>query len=586
MTSRFGWFFGLAVLALVAVHLGVTASEASADGTFAFVDGTLVCTGAAVGDTATIDGVTYTKRDRDGVIANREEAARTCTSGITNMASLFSGASTFNQDISSWDTSTATSMRFMFSGASAFNQDISRWNTSNVTTMEDMFFNASAFNQFIGSWDTSNVTDMRFMFSGASAFNQDIGGWETSKVANMRSMFGGASAFNQNINSWNTSNVVSMSFMFGVASAFNQNINSWNTSSVTDMGSMFRLASAFNQNIGGWNTSSVTHMRSMFLDAFAFNQDIGGWDTSNVTDMREMFAGASAFNQNIGGWNTSNVTSMTLMFGSASAFNQNIGGWDTSNVMNMQDMFRRAAAFDQDIGGWSLNSNVDLRTMLDDAGLSVACYDATLIGWAEGSPDVIDRTLGASSLKRSGASDAARGVLAGRGWTINDAGADGKVTGPCVKPVVTPTPTQASGPSLACLPAVLTVGQRVSCTVSGADAGIEILWRAAYNPVFASAGMRIGANGTGTLTFTIPAAAVGSELSVELVEWMAPMSLGVVGGPVPRSVPAGDGPGGLLAAVRSPIVGLMTVALMIAPILLVRRSDSPTRRLFHGLPGA
>ena len=51
----------------------------------------------------------------------------------------------------------------------------------------------------------------------------------------------------------------------------------------------------------------------------------------------------------------------------------------------------------------------------------------------------------------------------------------------------------------------------------------------------------MGSDGTGTFSFVVPAAVLGQALTVELVAWTQPMTLGVVGGPVPASVPAGEG---------------------------------------------
>jgi hypothetical protein len=198
---------------------------------------------------------------------------------------------------------------------------------------------------------------------------------------------------------------------------------------------------------------------------------------------------------------------------------------------------------------------------------------APVMTGADGVASVTSWTLGTTA--GSNTLTATASGLTGSPLTFTATGTAGLVTD-----TDSATPTPGSGPTLACLPAVPAAGDGVTCTVSGADAGIDILWRAASNTVFASAGVRIGADGKGTFSFIVPAAAVGQELRVELVGWAAPLSLGVVvgvvGGPVPSSVPAGEGPGGLLAA----------VAVAIAFLLPVLHMGSTTRRVRHGLAGA
>jgi len=96
-------------------------------------------------------------------------------------------------------------MESMFSGAISFNQDISPWNTSNVSNMRDMFTFTQAFNQPIGSWDTSNVFNMDFMFELATAFNQDLTSWNVVNIPSEPPFFADNSALAQsNYPVWGT----------------------------------------------------------------------------------------------------------------------------------------------------------------------------------------------------------------------------------------------------------------------------------------------------------------------------------------------------------------------------------------------
>jgi gliding motility-associated-like protein len=398
-------------------------------------------------------------------------------SNVTNMTGFFSGASAFNNDISHWDVSNVENMIGMFSSATAFNNGGAplTWSTNTgtgmVTDMRSMFSGASSFNQDISAWDVSSVTDMSNMFFRATSFNQDIGTWDVSSVTNMYQMFreagfsnGGApltwstntgtgnvtdmgrmfyenSSFNADISTWDVSSVLDMSWMFYDATGFNQDISTWDVSSVTDMSWMFRSASAFNN--GGtaltWTTNggtgNVTDMSNMFSYAQGFNQDVSTWDVSSVTTMYQMFRNTNAFNN--GGvpltWTTNggtvNVTDMSLMFFTAPLFNQDISTWDVSSVTNMYRMFSNAAAFDQDLGAWDVSSVVSLTAtdgmteMFNSSGLSTASYDATLEGWSS-LPLQSGVTLDAPGIIYcSPSAVAARAdIISNFSWTINDGG--------------------------------------------------------------------------------------------------------------------------------------------------------------------
>ena len=67
---------------------------------------------------------------------------------------------------------------------------ISTWETSGVTDMANLFSDAYSFNEDIGAWDTSGVTTMYQMFTWASAFDQDLG-WCVDDGVYLRNAFKG-----------------------------------------------------------------------------------------------------------------------------------------------------------------------------------------------------------------------------------------------------------------------------------------------------------------------------------------------------------------------------------------------------------
>ena len=179
---------------------------------------------------------------------------------------------------------------------------------------------------------------------------------------------------------------------------------------VTDLLGMFYFAESFNQPLNSWVTSSVTDMSSMFSGASMFDQSLSGWNTASVTDMSYMFQGASMFDQSLSGWNTGSVTEMFRMFEGASAFDQSLSSWNTSSVTGMSWMFDGATSFDQSLGEWNIPLVGSMEGMLDDTALSVANYDATLIGWDDG-PKQRDVVLGATGLSFSSFGANARDLL-------------------------------------------------------------------------------------------------------------------------------------------------------------------------------
>ena len=104
---------------------------------------------------------------------------------------------------------------------------------SKVTTKLNLFTGATSFNQNLSIWNVLKVMTTYQMFKGAYSFNGNLNSWEVSKVNSMYGTFWSATSFNNNLQSWNMAFVGDTASMVEGARSFNQTLNSWNVSAVT-----------------------------------------------------------------------------------------------------------------------------------------------------------------------------------------------------------------------------------------------------------------------------------------------------------------------------------------------------------------
>lgn len=308
---------------------------------------------------------------------------------VTKIPQTFQGATKINDpNIKLWDTSRITNMTGTFAGATTFNQNLSSWSLAANQGVGNMFNGATAFNNGCATgvytcpltWTTPNLISTFSAFENARYFNQSLNTWDMTKVLNPTSMFY-ASGFNNGCAVDDTSCPMNWTFpvaytfatMFMSAPIFNQNITTFmsGANNVTSLYAMFRESPKFNNGnddpaINTWQTSKVTTFKEMFLGpggaSMAFNRHVEGWSMAAALDLSWMFRGATAFNNGCAKgdrtcpltWsNTGKVTTINsfVNYGNSAgstvmSFDQSINSWDITSMVDF------GAAF-----GWSVFNN-------------------------------------------------------------------------------------------------------------------------------------------------------------------------------------------------------------------------------------
>jgi surface protein len=120
------------------------------------------------------------------LVATVEKCTRD-VSKITDMGHMFSKASSFNANISTWNVSKVIVLSYMFQGAIVFNQDISSWDVSRGEELYDMFYDAIAFNINLCKWDRKLTCfyGIRDMFVNTSCPNENDLDYDCGVLQNM-----------------------------------------------------------------------------------------------------------------------------------------------------------------------------------------------------------------------------------------------------------------------------------------------------------------------------------------------------------------------------------------------------------------
>ena len=170
-----------------------------------------------------------------------------------------------------------------------------------------------------------------------------------------------------------------------------------------------------------WGSIQWTTMRDAFSDASKMViSATDAPDLSKVTNTGRMFEGCTELNSDINHWDMSNVTTAFEMFANCSTYNQPLNNWDVSIVTDMNEMFRNASSFDQSLGDWEIFVVGEMSDMLAGTAMSVANYDATIIGWAGLQQVASGVEFGVSGLTYCSSASQRQSLIDDQSWDFDD----------------------------------------------------------------------------------------------------------------------------------------------------------------------
>ena len=326
------------------------------------------------------------------------------TSGVKNMASMFSGCNSLQSlDLSSFDTSNVMSMAGMFENCSSLQSlNLSSFNTSSVEQMEFMFFLCVNLNNVdLSSFNTSKVRTFSFMFSSCNSLqNLNLSSFDTSNAEQMLQMLphnnvisslskltlgdnfyfigdAGLKAPNrideevENTGKWikqdgSSQAYTSKDFMLNYGTGdltagtyigeVPNNLNLWGTAPyefddttgivTVGEGAIDNKTQPWKQDVEASKINKIVfsqHVKLIGDGSWLFSEDLALDQLSNLKEI-----------EGLGNLDTSEITSMQRMFyGCSSLLGLDLSGFDTSKVTNMEGMFALCSSLKElDLSGF------------------------------------------------------------------------------------------------------------------------------------------------------------------------------------------------------------------------------------------
>ena len=324
-------------------------------------------------------------------------------SQVTDMGYMFSGCTSFNQPLNSWDVSQVTSMSCMFSGCTAFNQDLGMWKLEKCEGLglDDCGMSVENYSKSLVGWAAqTNINQNLPLRAGGLKYNASAKAARKQLIKEKQWSIGGDSDENGRpfITRWkgeagkvlwipikghnyrlvikkaSDGRILESVFLY---TSYNEMTGTYvYTYTPTEDGELLLEASPEGVEYIHMSEGSaecllrVEQFGSVQWETVArafegcknlqFAEGIDTPDLSQVTYMFGMFAGCTSFNQPLNSWDVSQVTDMSSMFSGCTAFNQPLNNWDVSQVTDMSSMFSGCTAFNQPLNNWDVSQVTDM----------------------------------------------------------------------------------------------------------------------------------------------------------------------------------------------------------------------------------